>query len=102
MLTMKNISFRDVELCDGFWKKKQDMDRKVTIHSVYNRFKDTGRFDALELGWKEGMPNRPHIFYDSDTAKWLESAAELIQKEPDPTLEALRGVVRFHRHRFLE
>jgi DUF1680 family protein len=32
------------------------------------------------------MP-KPHIFYDSDVAKFIESAAYIVQKDPDPELE---------------
>ena len=54
---------------------------------MQNRFADTGRFDALKCDRREGAPNRPHIFWDSDTAKWMESVAYLIEKEPMPDLE---------------
>ena len=57
--------------------------------SVYERFKDTGRFGALDFNWKEGMPNKPHIFWDSDIAKWIEAAAYILMEAPDPALEKL-------------
>ncbi len=82
------VSFRDVEITGGFWKKRQDINRSVSINAVYDRFADTGRIDAFRFDWKEGMPNRPHFFWDSDVAKWMESAAYLLQKQPDPALEA--------------
>lgn len=72
---MKNINFRNVRLTDGFWHQKQNMVKDVTIDSVYNRFKETHRFDAFACTWKEGEPNQPHIFWDSDVAKWIEGAA---------------------------
>ena len=33
------------------------------------------------------MPNRPHIFWDSDVAKWMEAVAYLLEKQPEPELE---------------
>ena len=81
---MKNITFDHIDINGGFWQQKQRLIRDVTMMNVYNRFKETGRFDGMKLNWKEGMPNKPHIFYDSDVAKWLESAAYLIQKAPAP------------------
>lgn len=72
---MKNINFRNVKLTDGFWYEKQKMIQNVTIESVYNRFLETYRFEALKCMWKEGDPNQPHIFWDSDVAKWIEGAA---------------------------
>lgn len=86
---MKLIPFENTTITGGFWAEKQKMVRDVSIHSIYERFSDTGRFAAFDFDWKEGMPNRPHIFWDSDVAKWLESAAYLIAKAPEPALEAI-------------
>lgn len=87
-MAIKQISFRDVNINDGFWKDRQKLNHDVTIHSVRDRFKDTGRFEAFKFNWKEGMPNKPHFFWDSDVAKWLESVAYIIEKEPDSLLES--------------
>ena len=57
--------------------------------AVYARFAETGRFEALKLKGVEGQPDTPHIFWDSDTAKWIESAAYVLQKRPNPELERL-------------
>lgn len=90
----RSIPLADIDITGGFWQQKQELNRNVTIHSVYNRFSDTGRFDAFRVDWKEGEPNRPHIFWDSDVAKWLESAAYIIEKHPSPDLETIvDGVV---------
>ncbi len=72
---MENINFRNVKLTDGFWHIKQKMVKDTTIDSVYNRFFDTYRFEALKCNWKEGESNQPHIFWDSDVAKWIEGVA---------------------------
>ena len=85
---MKNIGFEKVNITDGFWKAQQDIIKNNSIHSVYNRFNDTGRFEALKMNWKEGMPNRPHFFWDSDVAKWIESLAYILEKSPCDELEA--------------
>ena len=85
----KNLDFTKTEITGGFWKKKQDMVRKTTIHAVYDRFAETGRFSAAKCNWKEGEPNRPHIFWDSDIAKWMEGAAYLISLKRDKKLEKL-------------
>lgn len=84
---MKLIDFRKTELKDGFWKNKTDIVSEVSVYNVYKRFKDTGRFDALDCNWKPGDPNEPHIFWDSDIAKWVESVAFIIEKRPCPDLE---------------
>lgn len=85
---MKYIEGTNVKITDGFWKKKQELNRNTTIHSVWNRFSDTGRIKAFDFDWKEGMENKPHIFWDSDVAKWMEGAAYLIAEKYDADLEA--------------
>ena len=77
------VSFDKTDITSGFWKKKQDLVRSVTVQAVYDRFKETGRIDALKCLYKEGDEVRPHIFWDSDVAKWLEGAAYLIRKKPN-------------------
>ncbi len=83
----QSVPFTQVKLTEGFWKDKQTMIDEISIESVYNRFRDTGRIDAFRCDWKEGMPNKPHIFWDSDVAKWMESAAYIIARKPRPDLE---------------
>ena len=88
---MKTISFRNVDITDGFWKTKQDMVKNTTVHAVYNRFCDTHRFSALDCSWREvdGEESKPHIFYDSDVAKWLEGACCILSKEKNDVLQKI-------------
>ena len=82
------VSFADSGITGGFWKEKQDLFRRVTVDAVYNRFEETGRFEALKMNWKKGMPFQPHIFWESDVTKWIEGASYFLQKKRDPELEA--------------
>ena len=84
---MKLIDFRKTDLTDGFWKKQVDVVSEVSVYNVYKRFEETGRFAALNCTWKPGDPYEPHIFWDSDIAKWIESVAFIIEKRPCPELE---------------
>lgn len=77
---IKNIRFQDVEIESGFWKKRYDLNLLVSIKSVYDRFEETGRNDALRFKYKKGGDKTPHIYYDSDVAKWIEAIAYLIEK----------------------
>lgn len=86
---MQHIKFSDIKINDGFWKIKQDMVRESTVLAVYDRFRDTHRFDALSCTWKPGDPNRPHIFWDSDVAKWMEGVSYLLLEKRDEKLEAI-------------
>ena len=84
---MKAIPFSSVSITGGFWKTKQDLVRDTTVHAVYDRFKETHRFEALKCQWKPGDPDMPHIFWDSDVAKWIEGAAYILKKQSRPDLE---------------
>lgn len=83
---MKKIEFSDVEITGGYWRARQKINRNVTLMSVYKRFHETHRFDALKCEWKDGDPDMPHIFWDSDVAKWIEGAAYLLHSEDDETI----------------
>ncbi|MBQ8510025.1 MAG: glycoside hydrolase family 127 protein [Clostridia bacterium] len=88
-MSNKMLTYENIDITGGFWKARQDLNRKTTIWNVYKRFCDTGRFAAFKMNWKEGMPNKPHYFWDSDVAKWLESVAYLTMKGREPELEAI-------------
>ncbi len=88
---MRTIPYTDVDITGGFWKEKQELIRNVTAKAIYDRFSDTYRFKAFDFEYKEGMPAemKPHIFWDSDVAKWIEGAANLIAKKREPELEKI-------------
>ena len=69
---MQNIDYHKINLIDGFWNDIFNLNAKISINSVAKRFDDS-RFEALRFTYKDGDENKPHIFYDSDTAKWIES-----------------------------
>lgn len=83
---MKYVPFNKIKL-GGFWQERFLINQRSTIPSVYERFSETGRFKAFECSWKEGDPLKPHFFWDSDVAKWLEGAAYTIAVSPDAELE---------------
>ncbi|MBQ7660569.1 MAG: glycoside hydrolase family 127 protein [Clostridia bacterium] len=83
---MQTIGFSCVNIKDGFWKTKQDMLKNTTVDAVYDRFVETFRFDALKCQPSEKYI--PHVFWDSDIAKWIEGACYLLAKEKNPDLLA--------------
>ena len=86
---MKNFNYDRVTLKSGYLFEKQELNRKITVNSVYDRFADTGRFEAFKFSYVEGGDKpRPHFFWDSDVAKWVEGAAYILSKHDDPELEA--------------
>ena len=84
MRTIRPIEWWEGEITGGYWKHRQDINRDVTCRAVYERFVETHRFAALSCTWKEGQPNRPHIFWDSDVAKWMEGASYLLHAGASP------------------
>jgi len=89
MANYSDISRGNVRLTGGFWKKWRENARDKGLMSVYDRFSETGRFGALDFAWKDGEENKPHIFWDSDIAKWMEAAAYLLMDRRDEKLEKL-------------
>jgi DUF1680 family protein len=82
------VSFADVRIDDRFWAPRIAANRERTIPCNYKQCKETGRIDALKLDWKLGQPNPPHIFWESDIAKFLEAASYSLKTHPDADLEA--------------
>ena len=80
--------YRKVTLTGGFWKAKEELVKNVTTAAVYDRFSESGRIDAFKCDWKEGEYYKPHFFWDSDVAKWMEGAAYILAKEERPELRA--------------
>lgn len=83
---MTPIGYERVALKDGFWQQVRARNAAVSLKNVYRRFKETGRFDALRC---EKQKKPPHIFFDSDVAKWLEAAAYLQKEFPDAQVRAI-------------
>ncbi|MBO4540062.1 MAG: glycoside hydrolase family 127 protein, partial [Clostridia bacterium] len=90
MKTFSYVPFYEIELTDGFWKDRQKLNADVSIPNVYKRFKETNRIDCLYPKWKRPL-SRSDRFYDSDTAKWIEAVAYVLQKHRAdyPELEKL-------------
>lgn len=78
--------YKKVTLKSGYLFQKEELDRRVTVKAVYDRFAESGRVEAFACRWREGMPHRPHFFWDSDVAKWMEGAAYLLARGEDPAL----------------
>ena len=77
------LPLRDVEIDGPFWSPRVQTNREVTIPAVYEEYKRTGRIGAFRLRWKPGRPRQPHVFWDSDVAKWLEGLCSTLVTHPD-------------------
>ncbi|WP_247045445.1 glycoside hydrolase family 127 protein [Arthrobacter rhizosphaerae] len=76
-----------VVIDDHFWSPKRDVVRSRTLPQQEEQMRKGGQFEALKLAWKAGEPE-PHIFWESDVAKWIEAASHCLATSPDPELEA--------------
>ncbi len=106
----ETISWKSVEITGGFWKKREDTNRMVTLPAEYEQCRVSGRVDSvkciyhpendnrprkgvftidgvLEDNMAQGGVPRPHHYWDSDLAKWIEGAAYSLYHHPDPETE---------------
>ena len=81
------VSMKQVRIEGGFWEERLRINRETTIAIEYEQCKRTGRIDAWKLQWKPGEPNKPHVFWDSDVAKWIEAVAYSLITNPDSDME---------------
>ncbi len=99
---MHSIDHTHVTLQGGYLAEKEALNRGTTIHAVYQQFEESGRIAAFACDWREGQENRPHLYWDSDVAKWMEGAAYILKKHPEDTvlearLDALIEQIRCHQ-----
>lgn len=73
------VPFPAVKIGDTFWMPRQRLAREVTLPVTLHQLRETGRLDAFRLDWTPGRPHPPHVFWESDVAKWIESAAYCLQ-----------------------
>lgn len=83
------VPFTQVTLADDFWAPRLETNRSATLPIEYEQCRDTGRLEAFKLNWKPGQEPVPHIFWDSDVAKWIEAASYSLSTHPDVKLAAL-------------
>ncbi|MFA6962888.1 MAG: beta-L-arabinofuranosidase domain-containing protein [Opitutaceae bacterium] len=87
MFLFSPLPSHQVRLNDPFWSERLRVNHEQSLPAQYDLLLRTGRIDALRLQWHPGsaLP-KPHIFWDSDTAKWLEAACYACRLRPDESL----------------
>ena len=86
------VPLRQVTINGGFWAERQRVNREVTIPAIYRKLEETGRLKAWSMIRTHEIPKERsvvHMFWDSDTGKWLEAVAYSLATHPDPALQAL-------------
>lgn len=56
---------------DTFWSSRIQVIMKNALPSIFHFLQETGRWDLMKMKIKEG--SKPHYFWDSDIAKFLEA-----------------------------
>ena len=83
------VPFTQVTIADNFWAARLETNRSATLPIEYEQCRATGRLEAFKLNWRPGQEPVPHIFWDSDVAKWIEAASYSLSTHPDERLAAL-------------
>ena len=84
------VHLGSVEITGGLWQERQVINRNRTIPAIYDQLQGTGRVDAWRLDPNRDRPKHPsvvHMFWDSDSGKWLEAVGYSLHTHPDPALE---------------
>jgi DUF1680 family protein len=82
------VPWTAVRLDDPFWAPRVRIVRGRTLPALYRQCLDSGRIDALRLGWQPGQRPVPHRFWDSDIAKVVEACSYSLATHPDGWLES--------------
>ena len=90
------VPFSAVRLEDGLWARRQEAVRLHTVPFLYAQYEKNGLFEALDVDAPpgplripfNGRPNTAVMYWDSDIAKWIETASYSLVACPDPALEA--------------
>lgn len=57
------VPFNYVVITSKFWAERQKIVHGASLLTIYQKMKETGRWDCLKLKWKEGQPNKPYVVY---------------------------------------
>lgn len=77
-MNYENVSFEQIELLDGFWKNRFELNAEKSVYAVQKVFEESGRFDAVRF---KASDKSIHFYYDSDVAKWIEAVAYLLEHD---------------------
>ncbi len=93
---MKYVDFEKVDIHDGFWSNRQNVNREVSLKAIQKSYVETGRFDATKCAYKKWKfwLKPPHVFYDSDCAKFIEAWSYCLAKDRNEEIESfIDGVI---------
>src|SRR5215475_93053 len=97
-LRHRPVVFTSVELKDRLWAPRQRAVRERTVPFLYRQMEKIGTIEALNVTEPPGplaFPYRKNntstsvMYWDSDIAKWIETASYTLATHPDPALDSL-------------
>lgn len=93
-LVFRPLPLGSIQMQDGFWKERQETNRRTTLRSAYKTLDETGHFDNFRMaaGTRQGEYHGSY-FNDSDVFKWLEALSLEMANQPDPELDAMADEV---------
>lgn len=83
----ESLHMKNVALTSGLLGDRRKLNTDATIPHMYDMLDQTGRIDSLLCKWREGQPNKPHPFWDSDIGKMIEAIAYSLIAAPSKDLE---------------
>jgi DUF1680 family protein len=92
------VAFTSVELRDRLWAPRQKVVRERTVPFLYGQMEKIGTIEALDVTRPPGPLAFPYrrnntstsvMYWDSDIAKWIETASYTLATHPDPRLDGL-------------
>ena len=89
---LKPVPLKQVSIEKGFWAERQRVNRERTIPAIYEKLEETGRIKAWSGVRTHEIPRERsvvHMFWDSDSGKWLEAVAYSLATHPDPELKSV-------------
>ncbi len=83
------VELKQVQVTGGFWQKRIETNRSVTLSHILQKCYETGRVDNLMVaaGLKEGEYCTVYQFDDSDVFKSIEAVGYSLMSHPDTELE---------------
>jgi uncharacterized protein len=87
---LRTFPFTAVDIVDGFWAKKAEVNRGVSLRFAYEMLEKSGNFNNMRIaaGLAAGEFHG-YVFLDSDIYKWLEAVAWDLGKHPDYSLQGM-------------
>jgi DUF1680 family protein len=88
---LRPVGAGDAVIRDGFWGRRQQLNREVSLPIGARRLREAGNLDDLRLASEPGDRREAYRgpqFMDSDIYKWLEAVAWELGRADDPELTA--------------